>query len=477
MGRFVAGADRNQTTLFPDCLDDWIDDDNPVRVVDGFVDALELGGLGFDGVVPEATGRPSYHPAVLLKLYIYGYLNRVQSSRRLEREAGRNVELMWLTGRLVPDHKTIADFRKDNGRAIRGVCARFVALCREMGLLSGASVAIDGSKFKAVTNRRRNFNQKKLERAIGEIDKKIDSYLNELDEADEQEREVPQPTAEELREKIEHLKERKGKYRRLEKELQESGEKQISLTDPESRMMPVGQATDVCYNVQVAVDAKHKLIVEHEVTNDVTDQSHLSEMARRAKETLQVEGMEVVADMGYFDGEEVKKCVENGITPYVAKPSTSANRKRGLFTKEQFTYDRERDCYICPQGADLNYRFETVEAGRHIRYYATARCRDCPLKPRCTGNKNGRRITRWVDEHLLEEMAERVKANREMMKQRQQIVEHPFGTLKRAAPIRDDEASNDEWILSDARVEESRGGDESDGTLIQHQAGSEYPRS
>jgi hypothetical protein len=306
-------------------------------------------------------------------------------------------------------------------------------LCKRLELFGGDLVAIDGSKFKAVNNRKRNFNQKRLERALTEIDRKIDSYLTELDEADREEPEVKTPSAAELKQKIEQLKERKQKYEGLKKQLAESGEQQVSLTDPDSRSMVCGHGhTDVCYNVQTVVDAKHKLILEHEVTNEATDQGHLSEMALRAQERLGVEEMEVVADMGYFDGAEVKKCVEAGITPYIAKPSTSANRKAGLFTKEEFGYEKERDCYMCPAGAEMNFRFETTEQGRRIRYYATVRCRGCPLKDKCTRNKGGRRITRWVDEQLLEEMAERVKANREKMKQRQQIVEHPYGTMKRA---------------------------------------------
>jgi transposase len=428
----IQGSDRHEVLLFPEALDDYITPENPVRFIDAFVSSLDLADLGFTHATPAPTGRPAFDPADMLRLYIYGYLNRIRSSRLLEREARRNVELMWLIRKLTPDYRTIADFRKDNLRAITRVCREFTLLCRQLELFGGELVAIDGSKFKAVNNRQRNFNQQKLERAITEIDKKIETYLNELDEADEQEREMPQPTAEELREKIEQLRGRKQKYEQFGKELQESGEKQISLTDPDSRLMVVGQrSADVCYNVQVAVDAKHKLIVEHEVTNAVTDQQHLAEMAVKAQETLQVEQLEVVADRGYYDGEEVKKCVEDGITPYISKPRTSANKKRGLFTKEEFRYDTERDCYVCPQGAALTFRFESVELGRHIRYYATPQCRGCPIRAQCTRNKGGRRITRWKDEGLLEEMGKRVRDNPELMKSRKEIVEHPFGTMKR----------------------------------------------
>jgi transposase len=430
---YIAGSDRSAVLLFPEAIDDYITAENPVRFIDAFVSSLDLLELGFTRAEPAQTGRPAYSPALLLRLYIYGYLNRVRSSRLLEREATRNLELIWLLRKLTPDFKTIADFRKDNLSALKSVCREFTLLCKRLELFGGELIAVDGSKFKAVNNRKRNFNQKRLERGIRQIEQKIDSYLKEMDEADREEPEVKTPSAEELQKKIEQLKERKEKYEGLQQQLQESGEKQVSLTDPDSRAMVTGHGhTDVCYNVQTVVDSKHKLIVEHEVTNDVTDQGHLSEMAVRAKETLLVEQMEVVADMGYFDGAEVKKCVEAGITPYIAKPETSANKKQGLFTKEEFRYEKQRDCYICPQGEELNFRFETTELGRRIRYYATVRCRECPLKEKCTRNKGGRRITRWISEHLLEEMAERVKQNREKMKLRQQIVEHPYGTMKRA---------------------------------------------
>src|SRR5215468_5894113 len=295
MKRFVEGVDRGQSTLFPECVEDWIGDDNPVRVVDVFVDELDLAGLGFSGVDPEATGRPSYHPSVLLKLYIYGYLNRVQSSRRLEREAGRNVEVMWLTGRLVPDHKTIADFRKDNGAAIPKVCAQFVALCRAIGLLTTASVAIDGSKFKAVNNRDKNFTRAKMERRLAQIEESVARYLSQLDTAD------LQGPSEALAVKTAHLKEKLGKVagelerlKAIEKEMLDSPDQQISLTDPDSRSMATsGRGSGVVgYNVQLAVDTEHHLIVTHEVTNIGTDRAHLANIACQAKAALCVDKLQ-----------------------------------------------------------------------------------------------------------------------------------------------------------------------------------------
>jgi transposase len=431
---FVYGASRDEVLLFPEALNDYITAENPVRFIDAFVSSLDLSQLGFNHSAPGRTGRPPYDPADLLRLYIYGYLNRVRSSRMLERETHRNLEVMWLVGKLTPDHKTIANFRKDNPEALKRACREFTLLCKRLDLFAGELVAVDGSKFRADNSRQRNYNEKKLDRLIKAADEKIISYLKEMDEEDHREPEVISLSAEELKQKLDRLKERKARYEGLQTKLKESGEKQLSTTDPDSRLMLAGASTEVCYNVQTAVDSRHKLILEHEVTQDVTDKNQLYAMSLKAKEALGAEELEVVADMGYFDGAEVKKCQEAGITTYVAKPYTSANQKHGLYTKDQFSYDKERDCYICPEGEELSYRFDTVELGRHIRYYATTRCRDCPARAKCTRaerGRSGRRITRWVDEHLLEEMAERVRAKPEVMKQRKAIVEHPYGTMKR----------------------------------------------
>jgi len=317
MRRFVEGADRGQNTLFPECLEDWIGENNPVRVIDVFVDELDLAELGFDGIDPEATGRPSYHPSVLLKLYIYGYLNRIQSSRRLEREAGRNVEVMWLTGRLAPDHKTIADFRKDNGRAIRQVCARFVALCRTLGLLTQASVAIDGSKFKAVNNRDKNFTRAKMERRMAQIEESVARYLQQLDTADRQEpSEALKTRTSRLKEKIAVLKEQMQRLEILKVQMLATPDQQISLTDPDARSMATsGRGSGVVgYNVQVAVDTAHHLIVTHEVINEGSDRSQLSPVAKAAKATLEVDKLDAVADRGYFNGEEILACENAGIS-------------------------------------------------------------------------------------------------------------------------------------------------------------------
>src|SRR5919201_1774123 len=422
MKRFVEGTDRGQSTLFPECLEDWICEDNPVRVIDIFVEEFDLGKLGFSGIEPEATGRPSYHPAVLLKLYIYGYLNRVQSSRRLEREAGRNVEVMWLTGRLVPDHKTIADFRKDNGPAIRKVCARFVELCREMGLIAKASVAIDGSKFKAVNNRDKNFTRAKVGRRRAQLEESVARYLSQLDTADRQE------PSEALGIKTDRLKE---KLAAIEKQMLAAPDQQISLTDPDSRSMATsGRGSGVVgYNVQVAVETEHHLIVTHEVTNSGSDGAQLAKVAKQAKAVLQTETLEAVADRGYFNSPEILACHEAGITVTLPKPMTSGAKSEGRFGKQDFLYLASQDAYRCPAGERLTYRYTNEEDGKVLRRYWTTACPECPLKSQCTKGPE-RRITRWEHEHVLEAVQQRLDANPKAMRQRRETVEHPFGTMK-----------------------------------------------
>jgi transposase len=429
MKRFVEGQDRGQSTLFPECLEDWIDEDNPVRVIDVFVDELDLADLGFVGVDPEATGRPSYHPSVLLKLYIYGYLNRVQSSRRLEREAGRNTEVMWLLGRLIPDHKTIADFRKDNGTAIRKVCAQFVALCRELGLLTLASVAIDGSKFKAVNNRDKNFTRAKMERRLAQIDESVARYLSQLDTADLQE------PSEALAAKTTHLKEKLAseleRLKALERAMLASPDQQISLTDPDSRSMATsGRGSGVVgYNVQVAVDTQHHLIVTHEVTNTGSDRSQLANMASQAKDVLGADHLDVVADRGYFNSPEILACEQANISVTMPKPMTSGAKSEGRFGKQDFVYLPTEDVYRCPAGEKLTYRYTNEESGKALRRYWTTACSSCPLKSQCTTGLE-RRITRWEHEHVLEAVQQRLDENPQAMRVRRETAEHPFATLK-----------------------------------------------
>jgi len=432
MRRFVEGLDRGQSTLFPERLEDWVGEDNAVRVIDVFVEEIDLAELGFSGVDPEATGRPSYHPSVLLKLYIYGYLNRVQSSRRLEREAGRNVEVMWLTGRLAPDHKTIADFRKDNGGAIRQVCSRFVVLCRRMGLLAQASVAIDGSKFKAVNDRDKNFTRAKMARRTAQIEESVARYLQQLDSADRQgPSEALETKTTRLKEKIAKLKEEMQRLHALEIRMLATPDQQISLTDPDARSMATsGRGSGVVgYNVQTAVDTKHHLIITHGVTNIGTDRSQLASVAKEAKATLETQSLDVVADRGYFSSEEILACAEAGITVTLPKPMTSNSKAEGRFGKQDFRYLAEQDVYICPARERLTYHFTNEENGLSLRRYWTNACQSCAIKRDCTTGKQ-RRITRWEHEHVLEAVQRRLDQHPEKMRQRRETVEHPFGTLK-----------------------------------------------
>ena len=383
MKRFVEGEDRSQSTLFPEQLDDYVGEDNPVRVVDVFVDELDLGGIGFAGVDPRATGRPSYHPSILLKLYIYGYLNRVQSSRRLEREAGRNVEVMWLTGRLVPDHKTIANFRKDNGPAIRKVCAQFVGLCRQLNLFADASVAIDGSKFKAVNTRDKNFTRGKVKRRMEQIEESVDRYLHQLDSADRQEPSRARTmTTDRLNDKIAKLKDEMERLEHLEVQMLGIPGQQISLTDPDARSMATsGRGSGmVAYNVQSAVDTKHHLIVAHEVTNSGSDRSQLSAMAKQAKAAIETNKLEVVADRGYFKSEEILACDEANITVTLPKPHTSNSKAKGHFVKQDFRYVSEDDVYLCPAGEHLTRHAKTMERGLTLYRYWTSNCQSCTIK-------------------------------------------------------------------------------------------------
>jgi transposase len=429
---FIEGADRSQTTLLPECLDDWVDDSNPVRFIDAFVDGLDLRELGFAGLDPADTGRPGYHPSVHLKLYIYGYLNRVHSSRRLEREAERNLEVMWLLQRLAPDFKTIADFRKDNGAAIKQVCARFIDVCRKLGLLQKASVAIDGSKFKAVNNRDKNFTKAKVERRRKQLEESVSRYLSQLDTADLQESSTAITLKRiRLKDKIGKLHEEMGKLDAIEKRMLAEPDEQISLTDPDSRSMATsGRGSGVVgYNVQTAVETEHHLIVHHEVTNVGSDRSQLAHTAKAAKAVLGVDKLEAVADRGYYNSPEILACEQSGVTVTLPKPMTSGAKSDGRFGKQDFVYKAEQDAYRCPAGQILTYRFTGEEDGKTLRRYWTTACGECPLKSKCTTGPE-RRLSRWEHEHVLEAVQERLDLNPDAMRIRREVVEHPFGTLK-----------------------------------------------
>lgn len=427
---FIEGVGRDQQTLFPEVLDDYIPSDHPVRFIDAYVDQLDLKKLDFERAKAADTGRPGYDPGDLLKLYIYGYLSGICSSRKLERETLRNVEVMWLLRRLHPDFKTVAEFRRRNTKALRGLFREFTLLCKKLDLFGAELVAIDGSKFRAVNAKRRNYSRAMLEEMLQTVDERIARYLENTETADTED-EHRASEAVDRRAELTRLESRAAEVRAMLAELDETGESQISLTDPDSRMMKVRMGTEVCYNAQTAVDEKHKLIVAVEVTNEATDRNWLSPMAIEAKDVLGAEQLAVVADKGYSSAREVEACVEANITPYLPKPETSANKALGLFTKNDFRYDRERDLYVCPAGQELTFRHASPEKGRDVRYYRTYACRQCPLRPRCTRNLESRRISRSANEHVLEEMNARVAANPQILKKRKAIVEHPFGTIKR----------------------------------------------
>jgi transposase len=431
MKRFVEGRDRRQGVLLPEFLDDWVSEENPVRAIDVFVDALDLAGLGFEGVEPAATGRPGYHPSLLLKLYVYGYLNQVASSRRLEREAGRNVELMWLTGRLAPDFKTIADFRKDNGPAIRSACRQFVELCRRVGLFTLQVAAIDGSKFKAVNARDRNFTPAKLKARMEQVEASIARYLAALETADRQEGELAKGKTERLAEKIAKLRAQMAAFQALAPVLAAAPDQQLSMTDPDARSMATsGRGSGIVgYNVQAAVETEHHLIVAHEVTNVGHDRGELAHMASEASSAMGAGALEVLADRGYFDGEEIRACEALGVTPYVPKPLTSGAKARGRFGKQDFVYLPDEDAYRCPAGERLGWRFSSVEDGLRIHKYWSSNCAGCPLKPRCTDGPH-RRVRRWEHEASIDAMQERLDRRPDAMRVRKATVEHPFGTLK-----------------------------------------------
>lgn len=429
---YKAGLDRDQQVMFPATLDEYVAPDNPVRVIDAFVDSLDMAKLGFDRAVPAREGAPGYDPRHLMKLFIYGYLNRTRSSRRLERETHRNVEVIWLMGALRPDHKTISEFRRKHVKALKRVSREFVLVCANLDLFSAELVFVDGSKLRAVNSKDRNFTKGKLKALLSRIDAQIEEYLAWVEAQDAVEAGQPGATDPRLADKLKALRERKERYEDLQKGLEESGQSQVSLTDPDSRLMKSQGDMKVCFNAQIAVDAKHHLIVADDVTNEVNDEWQLAPMALAAKESLGVETLEVAADAGYHVGTQVVECEANGITPYVPKPkSTSKSDAQGRFTKEAFTYSAGRDAYQCPAGQWLSPSTRTEVKGRTMRYYANWQaCAGCPLRAQCTTSEQGRRIMRTPEEERLEAMAGRMKERPGLMLQRKSSVEHPYGTLK-----------------------------------------------
>jgi transposase len=431
---YQRGPDRSEVQLLPPCLEDYVAPDAPARFMDAYVEGLDFRALGFQRAQPADTGRPPYHPADLLKLYLYGYLNRVRSSRRLEAEAARNLELIWLLRGLRPDFKTIADFRKDNRAAFKPLFKQFNLLCRKLGLFGAELVAIDGSKFKAVNNSRRHYTREQLQELLQKVEARIDQYLGELDRQDTEADGAPAaPSRAALADKIAQLKDRQGRYDELLGELKESDQNEISLTDAESRKMKGAHGHLVGYNVQVAVDAKHDLIVTEQVVQAANDRGQLSALAVTAKEALQVETLEAVADKGYHEADQLGACEQAGIETFVPAPgSTSGRGKDGqeVFPKERFPYDAARDTYQCPGGHSLKRGSESQSRGKaRIVYYHRAACAACTLKAACTSGAY-RVIARRPNEAVVERAAGRAAGHPEKIAERKEIVEHVFGTLR-----------------------------------------------
>jgi len=432
---YINGVTRNQGVLFPATLEEQVDEDNEVRVIDAFVGSLEFEELGFVRGQAADTGRPGYDPRILLAIYIWGHLNRIRSSRRLEKECARNVELMWLSGLLKPDFKTLCRFRQENAKAIAEVLVEFRRWCQKEGLFGNEIVAIDGSKFKAVNSRERSVTPEKLAKWIEREKQLVAEYMAELEETDEDDsrNEPKKLSAEELREKIEKLGKSVKENEKTLEEMEESGEHRRSLTDRDARMMKTPKGMEVSYNIQTAVDAKYKMIATVEVTNELNDHRMLDVMALKAKEDLGVEEITSLNDGGYYTPEAIKRCEENGVEVYV--PIRSNKKTEKYFPREKFEYDREQDVYKCPAGEELRlvtHGAKTGSLAKNVRIYATKACAGCAFRVQCTRSKYGRRIKRWIHEEVIERLEKRLAENPEMLRMRKSIVEHPFGTMKTA---------------------------------------------
>jgi transposase len=438
MSEHVTGLNRDQTALFPDTLEGYVDKENPVRFIDAFIDSLNLEKLGFKHALPNDAGRPSYDPSDLLKLYVYGYLNQVRSSRKLERECHRNLEVMYLMKKLAPDFKTIADFRKDNVDCVKGVFKEFVKFCMGLDLYGAKYVAIDGVKFKAVNSIDKNFNQKTLVYRLKIIDERVSKYLNELEKHDKEEEKAE--LARELEEKLKNIMKRKAEYTELLRKLKESKQNEVSLVDPESRLMKNRGRIEPCYNSHVAVDDKNHLIVDYNVTNAPADNCQLSSIAKGAKEMLGVERLDAVSDKGFFNFMEIKECVDNGVTPYVPEQSRWGAgwvKKTGVpareFSSDKFVYDKGTDTFLCPAGKRLKFSYLDHAHEKKMRVYRTDACFSCEFfLTKCTRYKRGRTVWRWEHAEVVEDMKLRMRLEPWKLEARKSIVEHPFGTIKRA---------------------------------------------
>ena len=440
MSEHVDGIDRDQTILFPDTLNKYVDKENPVRFIDAFIESLNIEKLGFKHAQPNDVGRPSYDPSDILKLYVYGYLNQIRSSRKLERECHRNVEVMWLMKKLAPDFKTIADFRKDNADCIKGVFKEFVKLCMGLDLYGAKLVAIDGTKFKAVNSLDRNFNRDNLSYRLKMIDEHVSKYIREMEEEDKKEEQANSKHADLLQEKVQKLMKRKKEYEQLLCKLKESKQNEVSLVDPDCRLMKNRGRIEPCYNSHVAVDDKNHLIVDYNVTNAPADNCQLSSIAKGAKETLGVKRLDAITDKGFFNFMEIKECVDNGITPYVPEQNRHGAgyvKKTGIPTREfasdKFVYDEATDTFVCPAGNRLEFSYLDHAHQKKMRVYRTDACFCCEFfLTKCTRYKRGRTVWRWEHAEVVEAMRERMRFEPEKLAERKKIVEHPFGTIKRA---------------------------------------------
>jgi transposase len=429
---YIKGSDRSQGLLLPQTIDDYVAENNAVRAMAAFLERLDFMKLGFVRAEAAETGRPGYDPRLLMGLYLWGHLNGLCSSRKLARECHRNLEVIWLCGQLHPDFKTIADFRRANGAGIKGVVVEFRRWCLAAGLYGKEIVAVDGSKFKAVNSKQRNYTREKLKQVLARERSKISEYLEAMDAADaaEGEKEETELTAAQLKEKIAGLERYLAEHEQLAQELEKSGERQISLTDPDAKLMKTASGSEVSYNVQTVVDSKLKLLVTYEVTNEGNDLGQLAVMAQAAQQALEVEELTVLADGGYYEGRALKECEDAGLITYLPQPQSGAANHRGVFANKQFRYDAERDLYVCPQGEELGLRRVNEKNGKQYKIYKTKACKGCPLRAQCTTSKYGRKILRWLDQEVLERLQARNRGRPELLKLRKTLAEHPFGTIK-----------------------------------------------
>ena len=432
---FITGIDRNQKIMFPEYVEDYVEEDNPIRVIDEYVETLNFIEMGFTKTTEIRPGAPGYHPSILMKLYLYGYANGIRSTRKLESEANRNIEVMWLLRRLKPDFKTIADFRKENRNNLVKVFKDFSLLCKELGLYGKELIAVDGTKFKANNSKRNNYNQKKIDRQVKYIDEKTQEYLKALENNDSTEENQVKYSSEEIKEKLEYLKQRKKTYEAIEQELKESGETEISTVDPDSRLMENKKnGLEMGYNLQIAVDEKHKLIVDFDVTQNASDQGNLNSMSQKAKKAFDMEDkgeLELLADKGFYQAEDLKKCEENNTITYVSKQTYANSTNDREFYTDKFKYDKDKDIYLCPGGYELNKINHKKEDRKSTKYRNYEACKNCEYKTRCTTAVKGRIITRSKDQDFLDKVDARTQENMDKYLQRQMIVEHPFGTIKR----------------------------------------------